>query len=319
MRGLCHNASWWVAAALLAGGTSAPGQMPVSDVERATGSTSIVAPAWIPLSPEHNAYLDQILKYWEYTTGKIERYQCEFTRWVYDLPPDPSGRLVTDPRGNEAARHISQGIIKFMAPDKALYQSRRIWKFDPNKRDYVEGKAEQEGDHWVCDGHWVYEFDYRQRVLRKIELPPQMRGQAISKGPLPFLFRAKADQIKARFWLRVDTPSDAKGEYHLEIVPRTQEDAGQFRACRLIIDEKDFLPKALVIIPRANDGRSSHREVFVFEKRQVNWTFQDLLNELKLWSRDFYEPAVPNGWKLMEEPYREPAAVADPPERASRR
>ncbi|GIW91965.1 MAG: hypothetical protein KatS3mg110_4480 [Pirellulaceae bacterium] len=295
------------------------GQTPPGQTRDDSQEAPTVAPAWIPLSPEHEAYLDQILKYWEYTTSKIERYQCEFTRWVYDLPPDAAGRLPVDPRGNEAARHISQGIIKYMAPDKAMYQSRRIWKFDQNKRDYVEAAVEQEADHWICDGRWIYEFDYRQKVLRKIELPPQMRGQAISKGPLPFLFRAKADQIKARFWIRVDTPADARGEYHLEIVPRTQEDASQFRACRLIIDEKDFLPKALVIIPPANDGRGANREVFVFDKRQVNWTFQDLLNEFKLWSRDFYEPAVPNGWKLIEEPYQAPASVAERPQAGSGR
>lgn len=273
--------------------------------------TPLLVPPWIPLSPEHEEYLNQVLKYWEYNSSKIERYQCEFTRWVYDLPPDATGRVPVDPQGREAARQISQGVIKYMAPDKAMYQSQRVWKFDTKSLNYTEVRAQEDRDHWVCDGRWIYEFDYRQKTLRKIELPPDMRGKAISKGPLPFLFRAKADEIKSRFWLRVDTPADAKGEYHLEIVPRTQDDAAQFRSCRLIIDEKDFLPKLLVVFPRANDGRTAQREVFAFDKRQVNWTFKDLLNEFNIWSRDFYEPAVPSGWKLIEEPFSAQPAVAD--------
>jgi len=278
-----------------------------------------MAPAWIPLSAEHEKYLDQVLRYWEYNSSKIERYQCEFNRWIYDLPPDATGRPVTDRSGNEAARQISQGIIKFMAPDKAMFQSHRVWKFDPKTRSYTEVRAEEDRDHWICDGHWIYEFDYRQKVLRKIELPPEMRGKAITRGPLPFLFRARAADIKERFWLRVDTPPEAKGEYHLEIVPRTQEDAAQFRLCRLIIDESDFLPKALVIVPRSNQGNTTQREVLTFEKRQVNWTFKDLLNELNLWSRDFYEPAVPQGWKLVVEPYAAQPGVATRGEDTSNR
>ncbi|MBM4001024.1 MAG: hypothetical protein FJ297_16040 [Planctomycetes bacterium] len=261
-------------------------------------------PEWADLPPAHEQYLNDILKYWEHSSSKIERYQCTFTRWVYDLPTDAAGRPASDRGGREAARQISQGLIKYMAPDKAMYQARKVWNFDATKKDYVDVPVERHGDHWICDGEWIYEFDYPQSTLRKIQLPPDARGEAISKGPLPFLFRAKGDEIRARFWMRVDTPPDVKGEYHLEAAPRTQEDAAMFRVARIVIAETDYLPKAIVLVPRTNDGRSSQREVFVFENREINWTFKDLLNGLNLWQRDFYEPSVPKGWKLIEQPYR---------------
>ena len=71
-----------------------------------------------------------------------------------------------------------------------------------------------------------------------------MQGKAIVDGPLPFLFGAKADKIKARYWLRVITPSDAKGEYWLEAWPKSRYDSANFQRVEIILDEKDYLPKA---------------------------------------------------------------------------
>ncbi len=300
------------------GGVNRPAGPVAQGPQPAPARPTILAPEWAQLPPEHEKYLNDILRYWEHSSAGIERYQCNFTRWVYDLPADNMGRPVKDRAGDEAARQISQGLIKYMAPDKAMYQVKKVWSFEAAKTDYVDAPVERHGDHWICDGEWIYEFDYPQSLLRKIQLPPEARGDAISKGPLPFLFRAKADEIRARFWIRVDTPKDVSGEYHLEAVPRTQEDAAMFRVARIVIAEEDYLPKALVLIPRTNDGRNSNREVFVFENREKNWSFKDLLNGLNVWKRDFYEPAVPKGWKLLEQPYQGGQEVSAPATTANR-
>ena len=88
-----------------------------------------------------------------------------------------------------------------------------------------------------------------RRNCCSIELPPEVRGQAIGKGPLPFLFNAKADDIKQRFWIHVITPPNTKGEYWLEAVPKTQEDAANFMFIHIIIDEAGLPAQGHGVVP----------------------------------------------------------------------
>jgi TIGR03009 family protein len=256
-------------------------------------------PTWWPLRPDHETYLDEILDYWEYNTAKIQRYECKFTRWIYDpaaVRPDPQ-------TGELPAREISQGVIKYMTPASAMYKVDKVYGYVPPAEDqgsrYDELDAERFGEHWVCDGQSIFEFDYGQKLLKQIVLPPEAQGEAISKGPLPFLFRAKKDEIKERFWIRVITPEGKTGEYWLEAYPRTQEDAAHFKFIHIIIDQKEFLPKALILFKRTFSERSPARETFAFEDRQVNLTWKNFLQGLNIWKRDFFAPAVPDGWKKV--------------------
>ena len=147
----------------------------------------------------------------------------------------------------------------------------------------------------------VYQFDQRQKKLIQNELPPEVRGQAIGKGPLPFLFNAKADDIKQRFWLRIVTPKDTKGEYWLEAVPKTQEDAANFKMIHIIIDETDYLPKAMVLFDTSYvAGVRPSRTTFQFNEREVN--FSVLAEQLNLFHREFYEPKLPAGLDARSEP-----------------
>ena len=43
-----------------------------------------MAPEWIPLPPEHEKYVDDVLKYWEARSNEIDTYKCGFQRWDYD-------------------------------------------------------------------------------------------------------------------------------------------------------------------------------------------------------------------------------------------
>ena len=64
------------------------------------------------------------------------------------------------------------------------------------------------GEHWVCDGENVYEYRHDQKQLVVRPIPPAMQGQAIVDGPLPFLFGAEADKLKARYWMRAEQPQN---------------------------------------------------------------------------------------------------------------
>jgi TIGR03009 family protein len=275
-------------------------------------------PTWWPLRPDHEKYLDEILDYWEYNTGKIQRYECKFTRWIYD----PSAVKADSQTGEIPAREISQGVIKYMAPASAMYKVDKVFGYVPPEGErasrYDELDVERFGEHWVCDGQSIFEFDYGQKLLKQIVLPPEAQGEAISKGPLPFLFRAKKDEIKERFWVRVITPEGKTGEYWLEAYPRTQEDAAHFKFIHIIIDQKEFLPKALILFKRTFTERSPARETFAFEDRQVNLTWKNFLQGLQIWKRDFFAPAVPDGWKKVIQQLERDEAGADHPNSAPR-
>lgn len=260
------------------------------------------SPAWVPLAPDHEKYLDEVLRYWQDSSSKVKRYRCSFRRWEYDgvyVPRDPqTGRL---PPKTE-----STGAIRYASPDKGMFKVERTLHFTPpakpgEKPQWLPHKDDPT-EHWVCDGKSVFSFDHQKKQLVQTMLPPEMQGRAIVDGPLPFLFGAEADKIKQRFWMRVITPKDSQGEYWLEAVPKTRQDASNFKMVHVIIDEKDFLPKAMSIFNLNHDPvRSPSCVTFSFEKRETNWN--ETLENLNVFQKEFWEPSTPLGYKkVVEQP-----------------
>lgn len=244
-----------------------------------------------PLEPEHQKYLDDILKYWEKSSSAIQRYWCKFQRWEYDPVFGPKDVHST----------FSTGIIQYATPDKGLFKVEKILHYSPPKKEGDEPKYVAHegdfGDHWVCDGQSVFKYDYPRKQLIESKLPPELKGKAIADGPLPFLFGAKADKIKARYWVRVITPSDAKGEYWLEAFPKYQSDAANFKKIEVIIDEADFLPKAIqVFLPGYDERANPVRSVFMFADRKKN---NHILDPLGLFNKNFARPTLPKGWEKI--------------------
>lgn len=262
------------------------------------------APEWIPLPPEHEKYLDQVLAYWQESSAKIKRYRSKFTRWEYDAvfgpPRDPS-------TGELPAKTQSVGVIKYAAPDKGLFKVDQILHYTPGKKpgekpQYLP-QAGDPGEHWVCDGKSVFSFDHSQKKLLQTELPPEMQGKSIVDGPLPFMFGAEASKIKQRFWIRVITPKDATNEYWLEAVPKMRGDAANFKMLHIIIDAGDFLPKAMAMFNRNYDPQTNPSATnFVFEKREVNWN--ETIDKINIFAKEFWEPSAPLGYKKVVERYQ---------------
>lgn len=273
---------------------------------------SAMQPSWVPLPEKHAEYVDQILAYWEYKSSQIERFRCTFKRWEYDP--------VFGPR--ETFYRYSEGQIKYAKPDKGLFQAEKVLTYQaPTEADekprYVES-PQTHGEHWLCDGESVYELDHQRKQLIETQLPPDMRGNAIRNGPLPFLFGAKKETIKQRYWVRVITPSDVKGEYWLEAYPKTREDGANFKMVHIILDEKDYLPKGLVLFDRSFiPGRHPARTTFSFEQRETNWNV--LAQQLNIFYREFYEPKVPRDWERVVNKYEPngPSQVPVPPRQAA--
>jgi TIGR03009 family protein len=270
------------------------------------------APPFGPLSERHRQQVDLLLRYWEFSTKDISYYQCEFKRWDWDPNFGPK----------QFAREYSMGEIKFEQPDKGLYKVNRsevFRKTDPtNPSKPLYEPLDTPGDHWVCDGTHIYQYDYPNRVIKKRTLPPNVQGPKIINGPLPFLLSAKAADIKRRFWLRlVQPPENMRDTFWLEAYPKGREDAGNFQFVRIILDtqvDRKYLPRALVIFsPGYDPVRNPSRTTYEFEQRQVN----PLHISLNVFRQSFYNIRPDSGWRVDDADIGVPAER--PAARESRR
>ena len=252
-------------------------------------------PDWLPLAAQEEQQLDKLLVGWEFKNKQVTRYRCRFKRWNFDPVFGPQ----------KEAYIFAEGRIEYSAPDKGLYQTESVLYFTPPARSgekaTYRARSNDPGEHWICDGQSLYEFDYKQKKLFQRELPPDMRGAAIGDGPLPFVFGADAAKIKARYWLRTIPGRSKGGDHFLEAVPKRQADAANLKRVEIIIGKQDFLPKAIQLYPANYDPRTNpSRTVYQFEKPETN--FRDL-NDLNILRRKFFNPATPPGWEKIVERY----------------
>ena len=85
------------------------------------------------------------------------------------------------------------------------------------------------GESWACDGKVLSALDYEKHEVHRTQLPADMQGKFINEGPLPFAFGTKAAPLKARYFLRLNTPPGDTNEIWLDIRPRFEKDPDEFR------------------------------------------------------------------------------------------
>lgn len=257
-------------------------------------------PSWVPLDPAHEQWVDQILKFWEERSNKVKTLSCNFTRWDYDP--------VFGPREPNVAKTIAKGEIKYAQADKGLFKVVELMNYAPpakagDQPTYVPQDATF-GEHWVCDGVKVFEFDARNKRVIERTLPPNMQGKAIADGPLPFLFGAKAQTIKARYWVRGIEGGPAN-KYLLEAVPKSRQDAQNFQSVKIVLDQQKFLPEGMQILaPNFNARTNPAFTSYTFADHEVTDTSINPLQWVNIWGlfqKNFYEPKVPSGWKKVVE------------------
>ncbi len=263
------------------------------------GATSPAKPAEptapFTLTESQQNLLEQVLANWEQHSAKINTFHCNFTRWDYDP--------TFGAKKNKDLKAEATGAIKYKAPDCGEYVVKKLDEWDPNKNAYVSNPTAL--DHWICDGKSIYEINIPKKQLIERRLPPEMQGKAIADGPLPFVFGAKAEQLKRRYWMRDITPKEDIGKrIWLEAFPRFQQDQVNFRSARVILNESDFLPYAMEI--SMPDGKS--KTAYLFADSKVNNFLLDV--------KDFLSPMKPPGYtKVVEEmPTDEPPSSPPQPE-----
>lgn len=269
-------------------GQTAAAQLPA---ERVAVAPPVQPPV---LSPQEQAMLDQLLTAWEARNAAVRTWSCTFHKWEYNAW-SPAG-----PNGDQLAFAESTGELKYAAPDKGLFHVKESKQWSPEARRY-EVRSGEFGEHWVCNGESIYEYRHSEKQLRETRLPLEMRGKAISDGPLPFVFGAKAETLKKRYWMRIITPPEVRDQVWLEALPRFQGDAANFSKVELILQARDLMPFAIQIYKPGG----SDRDVYQFDPRT------NLIDKGLDMIRDFAKPTTPFGYKYVLEDL--PAQAGSPP------
>jgi TIGR03009 family protein len=260
------------------------------------GQQRPAAPVLPQLTAEQQAALDRLLAAWETRNASVATWSCGFHKWEYNAWSPAAGN------GEQMAFAESSGEIKYAAPDKGLFRVKESKQWNPETRRF-EARAGA-NEHWVCNGTSIYEFRHAERQLRETKLPPEMQGKAISDGPLPFVFGAKAETLKKRYAMRIITPPGIADQVWLEALPRFQADAANFSKVELILQSRDLMPFAIQIYkPGGQD-----RDVYQFDPKT------SLIDRGLDMIRDFSRPVTPLGYTFIVED-ASGGAGSDPPAR----
>ena len=230
------------------------------------------------LNPVEQQFVDQILQQWENQSSTVKTFDCKFERWEYDPVFGP---------GDETPMIKSKGQLTYAKPDKGSFKIDEIFRYiqkDQNQPGEYLLQEHEVGEHWVCDGKAIYEYKHDKKQLVEQPLPVELRGKSIVDGPLPFLFGAEADKLKARYWIRSKQSDDAT--IWLEAFPRSQADAANYHHVEVMLDRKTMMPSAIQV--HMPNGRS--RAVYMFQDPKVNGTLNQLFGAL------FSSPRTPLGW-----------------------
>lgn len=263
--------------------------------------TQPTLPQGFPLPQADQEYIQKLLSFWEGTSSQINRYQCDFTRWQYD-------HEVCNYRKPEnkqlVAALISMGQVRYSNPDHGMYEVQQKWQFKgPPKTagadPQYERPAEQnpdfvEAEKWICDGQKIYEYDYQNKRLYELTLPPEAQGEGLKNSPLPFVFGAKASELLERYWIRDITPqSVGDNQYWLEAWPKRISDAQAYSKIEIILSRQPFLPVSIhMYAPNYDPKLNPSKMVFQFEERQINGRLAGLQGFMK----NFINPKTPFGW-----------------------
>jgi TIGR03009 family protein len=253
-----------------------------------------------PLNAQAQEQLQQLLQNWEKHSKGTKTLECKFTRWHYDNLAAPAGI-----HANRA-----DGVLKYASPDKGLFRVDRMVFFrgmEAGKPKFAQ-QAGEFGEHWVCNGTQLIEFDRAKEECRVQDIPAHLQGQKIFNSPLPFVFNLDAIQIQQRYWLRqVAAPGNQSNIVVIEAWPKRQEDRAQYKLVQIAMDANTFAPHALIMYaPNFNQKtapRKDHYEFAEVKRNKLAAGFQNFL-------RNFIPAKPPATWKILRDTFNPPGQPA---------
>lgn len=256
-----------------------------------------------PLNPQALIQLNQLLQNWEAQSKGTKTLECKFKRWHFDLFAAPAGVHATH----------AEGVIKYAAPDKGLFRVDNLLFFNgmkAGKPDYVK-QTGKFGEHWVCNGTQLIEFDRTKKECKIQDLPANLQGQEIFNSPLPFVFNLDAEKIQRRYWVRqVEAPKP--GIVLIEAWPKYQEDRAQYKLVQVALNSKTYLPEALIMYaPNFNEKTAPRWDHYEFADVKRN----SLGAGITKWLGNFIPEKPPGDWKILRERFSAP--VDETPQQAA--
>lgn len=252
-----------------------------------------------PLSAQQEQQLTEVLQKWETQSKQIERLECGFTRWRYDNTEAPAGTHSTWARGE----------IRYAAPDKGVFKVNdlKFYKGEADGKKQYDSIAGRNGEHWVCDGKQLLDFDHDKKVCTIQELPPEMQGKQIFESPLPFVFNLDAQRIRERYWVRLK-PSPTEGTYLVEAWPKRQQDRAQYRLVQIVVNGRSFLPVGLrMYAPNFDEQKAPNFDHYQFSNVKANSMLSGVTNFL-----DRFIEKPDSSWTIIRERWQPNEAQPKP-------
>ncbi|MGL6193937.1 MAG: hypothetical protein ACRC2T_03855 [Thermoguttaceae bacterium] len=237
--------------------------------------------------------LNKFLNDWEAKNSEIKQFETQFRRFEY-------GNSLVE--GNAGKPDVcTNGQICYAAPNFGMYE--------------VFGEIGEPGknrEKIQSVGKSIYHYDFEKKVLTEYKVPPEQQASIVKGGPVPFIFGAKASDLKKRYVMQIVTPKEKIGkEVWLEVVPRWQEDASEYKSVQMIFDAARLVPKGAVIYGVGGQGKVSYN--FDMKSIKVNAYKDDKF------LKHYFDPKLPEpDWKyeVADLPAQEnqPPAIAPPVE-----
>ncbi|MEM6689767.1 MAG: TIGR03009 domain-containing protein [Planctomycetota bacterium] len=247
------------------------------------------APPFAPLLAQEQAELDQILAGWEKATSSTATLETQFIKYHYNNGMAP----ITVPATK------GQGTIKYARPDRGAIKVDTLVFYSGNGADgqpTYKAHANEFGEHWICTGKELVEFDYKQQVCKINSIPENMQGKNIISSPLPFVFSLEARRMKERFWVRKN-PQSPPDTVVLEVYPKRAEDRSQYRVVMVAL-EADFTPKALIMYaPNFDPKKAVVYDHYEFQ----NFKRNGALNRMNEFMGNFIAIKPPAGFKVIRQ------------------
>ena len=250
------------------------------------------------LNPQQTQALEVVLQNWQNQSQGTKTLDLQFLRFHYDAAAAP---------GNTPATK-AEGVIKYAAPDRGLIRIDQLVFYSGMVAGNPAFKAfpDRFGEHWVCNGKQLIEFDRNAKECKIQDLPPHMQGKNIISSPLPFVFNLDAAQLQQRYWVR-QTQAPNPDVVLLEVWPKRAEDRSQYKMVQVALEAKTYLPKALVMYAPNFDAKLApvwdHYEFKEVKRNGINNGFQKFLG-------NFIPEKPPANWKILKENFNAPAEPA---------
>ncbi|WP_339910293.1 hypothetical protein [Symmachiella dynata] len=181
----------------------------------------------------------KFLKDWEINTANHNRLTAKIEKYEYDHT------FFTEKRG--------LGEIKYEKPGKALLkltpkntkdQDSRLK--DPKGNPYaLKGIAPE---RWVSTGKEIIQIDDEAKTYKVMLIPPDMQGERLNEGPIPFLFGMKAEEAQRRyhfFELKLKKNPNHPNRFSFRAVPQRRVDLQEYKYADVILDTENYVPIAI--------------------------------------------------------------------------